>query len=169
MNGIRFRFALFMLLLGSAACVATSTSKVVPEITFASNNFPIYSSASRSVSRQMCRTLEVVTLPAEIPQVTLERIANLAEQSGFFALVAEFAEPKPRLVVGDDGEEYTEILVSSPCWTTSLEIAYDGKKNRIAWSCMGDAIANSRPEVAALREALAPHLDKLPRQPCFLR
>lgn len=167
--GIRIRTASFMLLLGSVACVTTSTRRIGPDITYAWNDLPIYSSTSGVVSRQMCHTLEIVTLPADVPQVTLERIANLAEQSGFFDLEPGFAEPKPQLFVGDDGETYTEIRISSPCWSTSLEIAFDGKKNRIAWSCMADANVNGRPEVAALREALAPHFDKLPRQPCALR
>ena len=165
----KVRNAFSMLVLAQAACVPMSAIDEGPVITYSSNAFPIYSSASKSVSRQMCDSLEVVTLSADLPATTLRKIATLAEQSGFFALPAGFAEPKPQLHADDNGEEYWEVRSAAPCWETSLEIAYHGKRNRVAWSCMGDAIANSRSEVVALRGALNPYFEKLPRQPCFLR
>lgn len=150
------RTACLMLVLVLSACTPSSILGEDPEVTLNTSNGLSYSSALGSVSRQMCHTLDVTTLPADLPRAKLKKIASLAERNGFFSLPPVLGEPCVRQISD------TEMLISSSCFYSSLEIASHGKRHRISW--VADISARHRPELAELQEALKPYLDKLPPQ-----
>ncbi len=151
-----------------AACAPMNTIRESVEISLTRSDgyLPNYSSVSKTVSERMCRTGEVFTAQADLPRATLEKIAILAEQNGFFSLAVNFAEPGPQLFIAPDGSEHTLTLYENPCVGTAVEIAFRGKRHRIAWSCLGNNIARGRPEIAALEQELKPYFERLPPYPC---
>ncbi len=152
------RSAVSLSLLASVACFPARTLGTDPEISYAVSGRvgASYSSVSGLVSRRMCPSGKT-TLPASLPYGTLMRISTLAEQNGFFTLPDDIDEP---LVYSDDDGKTRALTIINPCPSSSLEIAFNGKRHRITWSC--SVIPRNRPEVAALLEELQPHFDKMP-------
>jgi hypothetical protein len=172
------RLVILATAIGSMACVPTQRSSDVPKIvaTFGWNYS--YSSARRTVSREMCPGVARVTY-VDVSPIVLRRIAMLAEDSGFFSL-PESPDFPTRSSLTDGGDpivshlpkEIVDLLPTpesvSPCSSSSLEITDGGKKNRIYWSCRDDV--KRRPEIAALQtleDELGPYVARLPPTKCM--
>jgi hypothetical protein len=152
---------LAMIPLGSCATGAPASEQTVilAKLGFVDS----YSSVDRRVTVKMC-SKDPVSGAATLSERELDRIGKLAYEHGFFSLPGEIRAPPPRIVVGEDGEEYAEVRVISPCSASSLEIAYRGRTHKIVWSCMSDI--RGRPEIAAITRAVAPYIAKLPSTDC---
>ena len=123
---------------GALASCATPQRQQTATIEYRTGENVWYSSVESVVHRPTCNSDPNPDVALKLSDSTLNRIGELAVQTGYFHLPHYLPTPSEKRVIANRAAHKNSIEgleVVAPCSNTTLTISYAGNSNTVEWGC----------------------------------